>query len=158
MGDTGPKALGEVLQAYNPSEVITCKAGAAIAKGQIVKLSAAMGVDGVPTVVITAATNDFAYGVALDAAVSGAYLRVLKVGWVKITAGGAIAAGAAIKAGANGKALAAVSTVSIPSGATTVLSSSAQPSMTVESGVACGIAETSASADNDTFMARIDCW
>ena len=158
MADTGPKALGEVLQIYSPSEVITCKAGAAIAKGQVVKLSAAMGLDGVPTVIITATLNDFAYGCALDAAALGANLRVLKVGWVKLTAGGAITAGAPIKATAAGKAVAAVSTVSIPSGATTVLSSSAQPSMTVETGVACGIAETAASADNDTFMARIDCW
>jgi len=159
MADTGPKSLGETLFTPNPADIITCKSGAAIAKGAAVKLSAAMGADGVPTVIITAALNDLGYGVALKAAsAANEYIPVLKTGWVKMTAGGAITLGAPIKATSAGKVVAAVNTVTIPSGATTVLSSSAQPSMTVESGVAFGIAETTAAADGDTFMARIDCW
>lgn len=137
MADTGPKSLGEMLFSPGPADIITCKSGAAIAKGLLVKLSVAMGADSNPTVIITAATGDVAYGVALKAALAaGEYIPVLKVGWVKLSAGAAITLGAILKATSAGQAMVAAA-----------------------AGLeACGVAETTAAAINDTFMARVDCF
>ena len=74
---------------------------------------------------------------------------VILFGVVKVRFGGAVTRGNPVKAGANGKFVAAVNTVSIPSGGTTVTSTSAQPSMTVEAGIACGIALDDIAADGD---------
>ncbi|MEM3383856.1 MAG: hypothetical protein QW698_07465 [Nitrososphaerales archaeon] len=74
---------------------------------------------------------------------------VILFGVVKVRFGGACSRGAPVKAGSDGKFVAAVNTVSIPSGATQVLSTSAQPSMTVEAGIACGIALDNIAADGD---------
>ncbi len=68
---------------------------------------------------------------------------------VKVTAGGAIPRGSWVKAGANGKVVAAATNVAIPAGTTTVTSTSAQPSMTVEGGIGFGIALDSAAANGD---------
>ena len=87
---------------------------------------------------------------------AGEYLPVLVRGKVKLTAAGAISVGAAVKAAGSGKVQAAASTVTVPTGSTTVVSTSAQPSMTVESGIAFGVALQSASADGDTILAIVD--
>lgn len=74
---------------------------------------------------------------------------VILFGVVKVRFGGACSRGAPVKAGANGKFVAAVNTVSIPSGTTQVVSTSAQPSMTVEGAIACGIALDNIANDGD---------
>jgi len=128
----------------------TFKAGSAVTKGYVVKLTGDLQVE-------HSANNEKSIGVALKAAASGEYVPVLVRGKVKLTAAGAISVGAAVKAAGSGKVQAAVTTVTIPTGATTVTSTSAQPSMTVESGIAFGVALQSASADGDTILCIIDC-
>lgn len=75
--------------------------------------------------------------------------NVILIGVVKVLFGGAVTRNDPVKAGASGKFVAAVNTVTIPSGATAVTSTSAQPSMTVEGGIACGIAQETIAADLD---------
>jgi len=130
------------------------KAQNAITKGQLVKISTHTA--GEISSVDVAGAGDKAIGMAKKTVVAGEQVPVLRLGKAKITAGGAITTGAAIKAGATGKAVAAVRTVTIPSGATTVTSTSAQPSMTVEGGLACGTANQTTAADGDTFIADIN--
>jgi len=141
-------SLGEPVGLY---DAITAKAGAAITKGQIVKLTAATDPKDGPTVQ-PAGAGEVAFGVAMQDIANGAIGKILKRGRVKVTAGGAISAPAFVKPGATGKVVAAVTTVTIPSGATAVTSTSAQPSMNIEGFLACGVAETDASADNDTLL------
>jgi hypothetical protein len=153
MADTGPKSIGETLFEPSPSEVITCLSGGAITIGEVVKLSAAMTATEVPTVVEGTA-DCIPYGVALKAAsASGKYIPILKRGWVKLTAGGAITAGYNIKAGATG--LAVVATIGIIGGTTAVLSHAATGNG-VEGNIHLGIAETAASNNGDTFLAFIN--
>ncbi len=130
--------------------VETFKAGSAITKGYVVKLTGDLQVG-------HSANNDKSIGIALKSAASGEYLPVLVRGKVKLTAAGAISVGAAIKAAGSGKVQAAAATVTVPAGSTTVVSTSAQPSMTVESGIAFGVALQSASADGDTILCIVDC-
>jgi|GEM_PF-2340966 hypothetical protein len=77
---------------------------------------------------------------------------VILLGVTKVVFGGAVARGAPVKAGSNGKFVQAVNTVTIPSGATAVTSTSAQPSMTVEAGIACGISLDNIASDGDTGL------
>ncbi|MGB9660363.1 MAG: hypothetical protein ACPLY9_07630 [Nitrososphaerales archaeon] len=77
---------------------------------------------------------------------------VILFGITKVTFGGAVARGTPVKAGSNGKFVQAVNTVTIPSGSTAVTSTSAQPSMTVEAGIACGIALDNIANDGDTGL------
>lgn len=127
MTNTSPIGLGETL--FTPEAVITAKASGTISKGQVVKLSAAMGADGIPTVT-AAGAGEQAYGVALQAGSSGAYITVLKRGHVTVTAAGAITAGSIVKPAANGKVQAATA-------------------------FELGWAETGASADGDTLLVRV---
>lgn len=128
MANSSPVGLGETL--FTPELVITAKVGSGgVAKGQVVKLSAAMGLDGIPTVV-AAGAGEQAYGVALQTGAAGAYITVLKRGHVTVTAAGSITAGAMVKPAANGK---------------------------VQSATAfeLGWAETGASSDGDTLLVRV---
>ena len=68
---------------------------------------------------------------------------------VKLRAGGAVTRGSWVKPTTSGKVIQASSSVTVPSGGTTVTSTSAQPSMTVEGFSALGVALDSAAADGD---------
>lgn len=103
-------------------------------------------------VVGVATTGEKIQYVAMFSGVDAELHEALTSGIVKITYGGAVAAGAAVKAGTVGKFVAAVRTVTIPSGTTAVLSSSAQPAMTVEAGIAAGTNLSVASNDGDTGL------
>jgi len=142
-------AVGEALQ-----EILTLsfKAQAAITKGQAVKMSThTAGEVGNVTV---AGAGDKAIGIALKTVSANEYVPVLMVGVAKVTGSGAISIGAAVKSGANGVVAAAVRTVTIPSGGTAVTSSSAQPSMTVEAGIAFGFS-LQTFADGDTGLIAV---
>lgn len=130
------------------------KAQAIITKGQLVKISTHTA--GEISSVDVAGAGDKAIGMAKKTVAAGEQVPVLRLGKAKITAGGAMSTGVAIKAGAAGKAVAAVRTVTIPTGATAVTSTSANPSMTVEGGLACGTANQTTAADLDTFVADIN--
>jgi hypothetical protein len=139
----------EVGEAVKTEAQMSFKAQASITKGQSVKMSThTAGEIGSITV---AGAGDKAIGVALKSASAGEYVPVLLQGIVKVTGSGAITIGAAVKSGASGVVAAAVRTMTIPSGETTVTSSSAQPSMTVEAGVAFGFA-LQTFADGDTGL------
>jgi len=128
----------EVGEAVKTDAQMSFKAQAAITKGQAVKMSThTAGEIGNITV---AGAGDKAIGIALKSADAGEYAPVLLQGIVKVTGSGSISIGAAVKSGASGVVVAAVRTVTIPSGGTTVTSTSAQPSMTVEAGLAFGFA------------------
>jgi len=140
--------LGENI---GPGTALSFKAQNAITKGQAVKMSTHTA--GEIGSVDVAGAGDKAIGVAIKDTAAGGYVPVLVQGGpVKVTAGGAISIGAPVKAGATGKVVAAVRTVTIPSGATTVTSTSAQPSMNVEAGLAFALALQTAAADGDTFL------
>jgi len=139
----------EVGEAVKVDAQMSFKAQAAVTKGQAVKMSThTAGAIGSVTV---AGAGDKAIGVAMKTVAAGEYVPVLLQGIVKVTASGAITIGNAVKSGALGVVVAAVRTVIIPSGSTTVTSSSAQPSMTVEAGVAFGFA-LQTFADTDTGL------
>jgi len=139
----------EVGEAVKVDAQMSFKAQSAITKGQAVKMST--HTSGAIGSVATAGASDKAIGVAMRTAAASEYVPVLLRGIIKMTASGAITIGASVKSGASGVASAAVRTVTIPSGATTVTSSSAQPSMTVEAGVAFGFA-LQTFADSDTGL------
>lgn len=73
----------------------------------------------------------------------------------KLTASGAITVGNHLIAAASGKVAAGVTTVTIPSGTTAVLSTSAQPAITVSAGIAIGLALQTTTTDGDEFLALI---
>lgn len=129
MGNSSPVGLGETL--FTPELVITAKVGgtSTLNKGQVVKLSSAMGTDGIPTVV-AAAAGETAYGVALRTGAVGEYIPILKRGYVTVTAAGSITAGALVKPAAAGKVQTATA-------------------------FEMGWAETGASADGDTLLIRV---
>jgi hypothetical protein len=125
-------------------------AASAVAKGDPVKLNGDLQVT-------NHAANDKVVGIALKAAAAGSLnLPVCTRGKLKLTAGGAIAAGAAIKGGGGSVVVAAVSTVTIPTGATAVTSTSAQPTITVEAGIALGVALQAAAANGDTILCLVN--
>jgi len=139
----------EVGEAVKTDAQMSFKAQASITKGQAVKMSThTAGAIGSVTV---AGAGDKAIGIALKSAGAGEYVPVLLQGIVKVTGSGAITIGSAVKSGASGVVAAAVRTVTIPTGSTAVQSTSAQPSMTVEAGVAFGFA-LQTFADGDTGL------
>jgi len=133
---------------------LSFKCESAVTKGACVKLDTHTA--GEIGSISVAGAGDKPIGVALKSGDAGDYIPVLVVGVVKVTASGAISIGDPIKAAANGKVQAAVNTVTVPTGATGVTSTSAQPSMTVESGIAFGVA-LQTFANNDTGLVAIDC-
>jgi len=141
--DKAPEWLLGAFAGEGNVETFKVQTGQSVSKGDVVKLVADRTVQ-------QSGAGDKSIGVALRTGSAGDYIPVLVRGKVKVTAGGAISAGAAVKAGASGRVVAAVAAVTIPSGATTVTSSSAQPSMTVEACIALGVALDAASADGDT--------
>jgi len=152
MTDLFPDAdLGEAI-----SEVyrMSFKCQSAVTKGRCVKLDT--HTDGEIGSISEAGAGDKVIGVAMRSGEAGEYIPVLIIGIIKVTASGAISLGAPVKAAANGKVQAAAETVTIPSGATTVTSTSAQPSMTVEGGIAFGVALQTFS-DGDTGLVAINC-
>jgi len=141
-------ALGDALD-ESQAFIMDFKAQASITKGQAVKMSThTAGEVGSVTV---AGAGDTAVGIALKTVSAGEYVTVLLKGVVKVTASGAVTIGTDVKSGANGVVVAAVKTVTIPTGATAVTSTSAQPSMTVEAGIAFGVA-LQTFADGDTGL------
>jgi len=137
MADLFPAlALGECLDLLQAT-VIDAQLADVVAKGDVVARSAPISGD-VDSVIQAGANAANVIGVALKGGVAGDIVPILLNGIVKVTASGAITGGSKIKAAAAGKVQAAVVTVTIPAGATTVTSTSAQPSMTVEGGIAIG--------------------
>lgn len=135
--------LGEALQA---TLVLSFKAQGTVHKGYPAKMDTHTA-DEIGSV-SEAGVGDKAIGVFLKDAVADEMVAVLLIGVVKVTGSGSITIGSAVKAATGGKVAAAVRTVSIPTGGTTVTSTSAQPSMTVEAGVAFGFAlQTFANGD-----------
>jgi len=84
-----------------PGSIVTFNAGAAITKGQLVKVTGAM------TVQPAAAATDAVIGVAVSSASSGSKVPVI-IGCpiVYVTAGGAISAGAAVGSDSSARAVA----------------------------------------------------
>ena len=149
MADLFPAlALGDCLDEAQ-AKIFNMKVGAAVTKGQAVKPHT--HTTGELCSVQPADLGDKALGVALKSGAAGASIPVLVSGVVKVTASGAITMGEPVKSGAAGVVVAAVNTVTIPAGATAVTSTSANPSMTVESGIALGIAMQTF-ADTDTGL------
>lgn len=139
LGDVVVKRSSQVVE-YN----------ATITKGQGLNVESTNS-DG-QLIVGVAAAGEKAQFVAMFSGVDGDLHEALSSGIVKITFGGAVAAGAPVKAGATGKFVAAVRTVTVPTGTTAVTSSGAQPAMTVEGGIACGTCISVASNDGDTGL------
>jgi len=107
--------------------------------------------------VTNATANSKVVGVFMKSTAPGAIADVIVRGKVKLTAGGYISAGAGIKAGGASVVVAAVNTVTIPIGTTTVASTSAQPSMTVESSICFGIAFQASAMSGDSILCSINC-
>ena len=149
MADLFPAlALGDCLDEAQ-AVVVSMKVGATVTKGQTLKPHT--HTSGELCSVQPADLGDKALGVALKGGAVGEVIPVLLKGGVKVTGSGAITMGAPVKSGAAGVVVAAVNTVTIPSGATAVTSSAAQPSITVESGIAFGLAMQTF-ADGDTGL------
>lgn len=152
MTDLFPDAdLGEAIsEVYRMS--FMCQS--AVTKGRCVKLDTHTASE--IGSISEAGAGDKVVGIAMRSGEAGEYIPVLIMGIIKATASGAITLGTAVKAAANGKVQTAAETVTIPSGATTVTSTSAQPSMTVEAGIAFGVA-LQTFADGDTGLIAINC-
>jgi len=153
MADLFPaRALGECLDLAQ-AVIIDVQLAGTVAKGDVVARSAAIA-GNIDSVIQASANAANVVGVALKGGVAGDIVPILLNGIVKVAAVGAITGGSKIKAAAAGKVQAAVVTVTIPAGATTVTSTSAQPSMTVEGGIAIGRA-LQTFADGDTGLVFI---
>lgn len=139
--------LGANVEGYGATILVEVAAAQTIAAGDALKLTSTN--QGFYTV-SQAVAGDKARLVAMEGGSAGARIRALRNGKVKVTFGGAVSLNAAVKAGASARFVSAVLTVTIPSGATAVTSTSAQPSMTVEDGVACGICLQTIAANGDT--------
>ena len=127
--------IGEALQA---KLVLSFKAQAAVHKGYPAKMDTHTA--GEIGSVSEAGVGEKAIGIFMKDADADEMVAVLLIGVVKVTASGSITIGSAVKPATGGKVAAALRTVTIPTGGTTVTSTSAQPSMTVESGIAFGFA------------------
>ncbi len=139
--------LGECL---NPEQatITHVKLAGEVSKGDILARSAVVSGD-IDSAVRANTDAANVIGVALKSGIAGEVIPMLLFGIVKVKAGGAITGGSKIKAGSLGRVVTAVTTVTIPAGATTVTSTSAQPTMTVEGGIAIGRAlQTFAAADD----------
>ena len=149
MADLFPAlALGDCLDEAQ-AKVINIKVGATVAKGQAVKSHT--HTVGELCSVQPADLGDKALGIALKGGEVGESIPVMFRGIVKMMAGGVITIGSPVKAGATGVVVVAATIVTIPTGATAVTSTSANPSITVESGIAFGIA-LQTFADGDTGL------
>lgn len=127
--------FGEALQA---TLVLSFEAQDVVHKGCPVKLDTHISEEiGTAS---EAGYNDKAIGVFLKDAAAGEMVPVLIIGIVKVQANGDIPVGSAVKASVNRRIQSALSFVRIPTGGITVTSTSAQPTMTVESGLAFGFA------------------
>ena len=150
MADLFPAlALGDCLDEAQ-AIILNMKVGTAVTKGQVVQAathtvgelcSVEPGIDGSGKVV----------GIALKSGEAGVSIPVLVKGVAKVTSSSAIGVGARVMSGADGTVKFASNLVTIPSGATAVTSTSANPSMTVESGIAFGMA-LQTFADGDTGL------
>lgn len=132
---------------------IPVKAAAAITRGQLCKITGT-DANGIP-IIDVAGAGDVGKVVAIETLALNEYGTGIVGGLTKGTAGGAIAIGASVKAGAAGKFVSAVRTVTIPGSGTAVTSSSAQPTMTVEGGIASGMCvgpNAGPAADGDTAL------
>lgn len=112
---------------YETENVVERKAGAAITRGELLKLDSTEG-----QVVKTTAITEIVFGVALNTAASGEKVKVQRRGVAKVLISAAVALGAEVMPGANGKAATAA-------GATAV---------------SCGVAESQGDADGQ--LIRVD--
>ena len=153
MADLFPAlALGDCLDEAQ-AIIISMKVGAAVTKGQAVKSHT--HTVGELCSVQPAALDSKVLGVALKSGGVGDSIPVLVSGIVKVTASGGITVGGSVRASTNGTVRGAVNTVTIPSGTTTVTSSSAQPSILVEGGTAFAMAlQTFADGDTGLILVR----
>ena len=112
-----------------------------------------------PPTVDQSASGEKPIGVAMKSVEKGANIPILISGIAKLVAKETANAGDPIKsaAGAPSKFNKAVRTVVIPTGATTVTSTSAQPSMTVESGIAFGRTLQASDGDGSKVLCIINC-
>jgi hypothetical protein len=84
-----------------PGDIVTFTAGAAVTKGQLVKVTGSM------TVGPAAATTDAVIGVAVGSASAGSKVSVIMgCPIVYVTAGGAVSAGAVVTSDASARAVA----------------------------------------------------
>ncbi|RJS67918.1 hypothetical protein CW680_01080 [Candidatus Bathyarchaeota archaeon] len=89
--------LGETVGPV-PPVILPCKAGAAITKGDFVKLS-----DAQDFTVVAAGANDDVLGVAMkEAQAAGEYIPVCVFGIVKMECGGTVTAGNAVASNSEG--------------------------------------------------------
>ena len=151
MADLFPAlALGDCLD-ETQAKIFNMKVGIAITKGQTVKPYT--HTVGELCSIQPAALGSKAFGVALKGGEVGESVPVLVGGIVKVTASGGINIGAPVKSGDNGVVVTAQIVVTIPAGGTAVTSTSANPSMTVESGIAFGTAlQTFANGDTGLIL------
>ena len=149
MADLFPAlALGDCLDEAQ-AVVVSFKTAEAITKGQLVKVS--IHVTGELGSITVAGSGEKAHGVAMKGGAVGDVIPVMLSGIVKVTGAGAITVGSPVRSDVNGVVVATVNTISIPDGTVAVTSTSAQPSMTVSSGIALGIA-LQTFADGDTGL------
>ena len=151
MADLFPAlAVGDCLDEAQAT-ILNMRVGATVTKGQAVKQHT--HTVGELCSVQPATLGSKAFGVALKSGGVGESIPVLLRGIVKVTASGAIDMGLPVKAGAAGVVVVAATTVTIPTGSTAVTSTSANPSMAVEGGIAFGIAmQTFANTDTGLIL------
>lgn len=141
-------SLGEDILKLNEVEVVEVDAAQTIVAGQALKVTGFTALDsGSRAQVSVAGAGDKARFVAMTGGTAGANIQALRKGKTKVTFGGAVAVGAAVKAGATGKFVAAVTTVTVPTGGAGTGDGGA---LTVEAGIACGWNYQTIAADNDT--------
>ena len=148
MADLFPAlALGDCLDEAQ-AKIFNMKVGAAVTKGQAVRSHTHTA--GELCSVKPAVLGDKAFGVALKSGGVGESIPVLVSGIVKVKGSGVITMGVPVTSGDDGVVAGSVA-VTIPTGTTTVTSSSAQPTMAIRGGLAFGIA-LQTFADGDTGL------
>lgn len=143
-GQLGEDILGDAV-----TEIV--KYNATITKGQCLNTES-VGSDGI-AVVGVATSGEKGRFVAMYDGVSGEYKEALRRGIVKVTFGGAVTVDAPVKAGTTGKFVAAVRTVTVPTGGAGTGDGGA---LTVEGYLSCGHARCQPTADNDTGLIFFD--
>ena len=139
--------IGQEVGPVHP-QILQCLVGTGgVTKGRFVKMS-----DAITFEVVAGDADCLALGVALKTVDALGYVPVLAFGIVKMLSGGTFAAGAHVKSDADGKPVAAITTVTVPAGGTAVTSTSAQPAMTVEGGIAAGRALQKATNTGDEVL------
>jgi hypothetical protein len=131
----------------------------AITKGDPVQLVDASTEPGTVTNWASGKVSGFALRSYAADATGNTTVDVVVHGKVKLACSGAkVTAGYAIKGASAHYICQAAITVTIPTGTTTVTSTSAQPSMTVESGIACGVAlQSSQGVAGDCILCIVNC-